>query len=75
METVIIAISCFLTGALAGALIITHPITARRMVTIPSGDIDLIKAQIAALEAKVTPAPAAPAPAPLPPPPSGSFGS
>jgi hypothetical protein len=59
MEIVIIAISCLLIGALAGALIVTHPIAAKRAVTIPSGDIDLIKAQLAALEAKVSSPPVA----------------
>ena len=56
MEIVIIAISCLLIGALAGALIVTHPIAAKNALSV-SGDIEFIKAQIAALEAKIKPTP------------------
>ena len=67
MEIVVIAISCLLIGALAGALIVTHPIAAKSVVTNPSAEIDIIKAQIAALEAKVIPTPSPTPPTPVQP--------
>jgi hypothetical protein len=53
MEIIITAISCLIVGALIGALIVTHPIASLRAVTPSSGDMDALKAQVAALEAKV----------------------
>jgi hypothetical protein len=53
MEIFITAVSCLVIGTLLGALIVTHPLAALRAVTLPHGDIEALKQDVANLKAKV----------------------
>ena len=46
MDILITAIACLVVGVLLGALIVTHPIAAKRAITIPQGDIDWLKEKL-----------------------------